>query len=647
MKHCFFLFVMSILSYGVHAQYICYTEHNLPNMLSGSEKSYSSHDGPYHLRVFFHFIKKTDGTGEYSLSETDITLCMSTLNEDFSSQNIYFHLAGYDYICNSIFYNLTSWNDNMYNQVTSTNAHADAIDVYLLPTNSLISGGRANGIPGNALVIGGSMDGCVLGMSHVLSHEMGHCLGLFHTFHGTYYGEADSNTCQELVNETNCSSCGDYVCDTPADPFPLFSYALPTACTWINNDYYDANHQYYAPDTRQIMAYVSPVCMEHFSDGQGERMRAHIATQQILINCQVPTVAYVQNRTFTGNDVEYINAIDSIVAGSSVTNTQTIGDVVIENGKKVVFEAGRGIRLEKGFFSRQGSYFTTLINLLPGNTPNRHLTIKHANNTSDYTPLLEDNKSWFSVMYGFEPPVEGYISSIIGDTVISAQTYYVMNEVVAPLGEDMANSFQGKYFLREDIATARVYQYVPDFGEERLLYDFSLSTGDTLPIQPRYVLRDIKEEYNITTKRKNYIFTNYYNDSIVWIEGIGNYSNPLQPFAVKLDNISKIICVEKNGGIVYDSGSFRDWITCENRPETDIPQLQCEKISIYPTITDKYISINGNTYVDSYSIYDVNGKQVLSGGCMSNIDVSSLASGMYVIILRAPTRQHSFRFIKL
>jgi hypothetical protein len=52
----------------------------------------------------------------------------------------------------------------------------------------------------------------------VLSHEMGHCLGLYHTHHGTVTEEGDSFQCPELVNGSNSSTCGDYIADTPADP---------------------------------------------------------------------------------------------------------------------------------------------------------------------------------------------------------------------------------------------------------------------------------------------------------------------------------------------------------------------------------------------------------------------------------------------
>ena len=47
-----------------------------------------------------------------------------------------------------------------------------------------------------------------------VAHEMGHCLGLYHTHNGT----GDNNGTPELVNGSNSSTAGDYITDTPADP---------------------------------------------------------------------------------------------------------------------------------------------------------------------------------------------------------------------------------------------------------------------------------------------------------------------------------------------------------------------------------------------------------------------------------------------
>ena len=52
----------------------------------------------------------------------------------------------------------------------------------------------------------------------VIAHEMGHCLGLFHTHHGTAINDYAEGGNPEYVNGSNSLQAGDFIEDTPADP---------------------------------------------------------------------------------------------------------------------------------------------------------------------------------------------------------------------------------------------------------------------------------------------------------------------------------------------------------------------------------------------------------------------------------------------
>jgi len=95
-----------------------------------------------------------------------------------------------------------------------------------------------------------------------LAHEMGHYLGLFHTFEGG-------------CPNANCLSNGDRVCDTPPDK------AISVPCASVNSCSTDADDpstnnpfQSDVPDFEQnFMDYSPKTCYSGFTAGQGLRMR--------------------------------------------------------------------------------------------------------------------------------------------------------------------------------------------------------------------------------------------------------------------------------------------------------------------------------------------------------------------------------------
>lgn len=68
-----------------------------------------------------------------------------------------------------------------------------------------------------------------------------------------------------------------------------------------------------------------------------------------------PDDLFIQNKTYNSNNY-YITG-NNIHAGSSVTNTQTEGPVVIEGSSNIVFDANGDIVLDKGFEVKKGAQF--------------------------------------------------------------------------------------------------------------------------------------------------------------------------------------------------------------------------------------------------------------------------------------------------
>lgn len=88
--------------------------------------------------------------------------------------------------------------------------------------------------------------------------------------------------------------------------------------------------------------------------GKG-RLDAYAAVKKAV---ELGTV-YIQNRTYTNTIIE--TAETELKSGSSVTNLQPSGNVIVENGSNLTFKATRSIELSPGFEVKLGATFNTEI----------------------------------------------------------------------------------------------------------------------------------------------------------------------------------------------------------------------------------------------------------------------------------------------
>lgn len=120
---------------------------------------------------------------------------------------------------------------------------------------------------------GSQLDGIVVtGFGVLLAHEMGHYLGLYHTFEGG------------CLNN-NCATDGDRVCDTPPDGSVRSSGGCGSPSNTCNSDtlsaYSNGIFPIDVPDQiSNFMDYGNNACSNQFTQGQADRMRAAIQTQR-------------------------------------------------------------------------------------------------------------------------------------------------------------------------------------------------------------------------------------------------------------------------------------------------------------------------------------------------------------------------------
>ncbi|MCO6497669.1 MAG: hypothetical protein J5I50_08410 [Chitinophagaceae bacterium] len=168
------------------------------------------------VRVYFHILRYDDGTNPVA-SLAEVVGEYNQLPATYSADNLCFINCGINYVNNSSL-------DSNFNGVTGDfNSFAPyivpgCVNVFYVTkikgNNPACSGncgfgGIASSIPGNVCLISRGN----IGKGQTTAHEVGHCLGLLHTF------ESFNGTKFENIDGTNSDELGDYVSDTPADPY--------------------------------------------------------------------------------------------------------------------------------------------------------------------------------------------------------------------------------------------------------------------------------------------------------------------------------------------------------------------------------------------------------------------------------------------
>ena len=102
-----------------------------------------------------------------------------------------------------------------------------------------------------------------------ITHQMGHFFGLYDTFE-TKFGA-------ELADGTNCSTTGDLMCDTEADPQDLND----ANCHIVNRTRVDGKGDYYTPPICNHMGrYTASACSKFFTPEQFNRMLLILKTKR-------------------------------------------------------------------------------------------------------------------------------------------------------------------------------------------------------------------------------------------------------------------------------------------------------------------------------------------------------------------------------
>ncbi|CCO34847.1 Extracellular metalloprotease 1 [Rhizoctonia solani AG-1 IB] len=222
------------------------------------------------IPVYWHVLQSGSSLSQGNILDSQITNSISVLNSDYAGTGILFTLAGTDRTTNSLWFNRAGPSNSFQTEMKTAlrKGGASALNVYSVGFTNVSPAGLLgyatfpssySGAPTDDGVVilyssvpGGSAAPFNLGRT--LTHEVGHWVGLYHTFQG------------------GCSSPGDYVDDTPPqyDGFGGPTSGCPAGKDTCPGGGVDPIHNY--------MDYSDDSCMTEFTAGQTLRLQSQIST---------------------------------------------------------------------------------------------------------------------------------------------------------------------------------------------------------------------------------------------------------------------------------------------------------------------------------------------------------------------------------
>lgn len=212
------------------------------------------------INVYFHVIRRGTGVSNGDVTTTMINNQINVLNNAFASWGWSFNLVTVTRTTNSTWY--TKCYGSSENQMKNAlrQGTADDLNIYsCAPSGGILgyatfpSSYASQPKKDGVVILHSSMPGgtaAPYNLGDTGTHEVGHWMGLYHTFQG------------------GCTGSGDFVSDTPAEASPAFGCPSGrNTCSTAGND----------PITN-FMDYTDDSCMFQFSAGQDARMDSMFTT---------------------------------------------------------------------------------------------------------------------------------------------------------------------------------------------------------------------------------------------------------------------------------------------------------------------------------------------------------------------------------
>ncbi len=271
---------------------------------------------------------------------------------------------------------------------------------------------------------------------------------------------------------------------------------------------------------------------------------------------------------------------------------------------------------------------------------------------SAQVPFPSSNAVWTERHGNTDAAPNFYVTGIKTDDItIGSNTYHKVYRSANDLVLDATEYIGG---LREDAVTKRVYFYNAATSAERLLYDFSLSPGDTIFTGTGGAAEGVVYAVDTVTiasvARRRLTFRalsmSTPGTDAAWVEGIGNvgyggflYTSLVHPTC---DCGFNTVCYDKDGSELFKSSSYAS-IDCDavfSTAHVNETFVHSTQVTVFPNpVTGmSHLQLTGNERYNSLTIADIMGKTIKTADVTGITDVAldknSFAPGIYIYHLQ-------------
>ena len=267
----------------------------------------------------------------------------------------------------------------------------------------------------------------------------------------------------------------------------------------------------------------------------------------------------------------------------------------------------------------------------------------------DYRPFIEDDKVWAVKVFADGMPTRQWIEYyyLDGDTIVNGQT---AKRMLVASEQDTSGKYVGAWYEQDKKV------YYADKGKQQfeLLYDFTLSTGDTT-YEDEYMMYVVNKMSGGIPGFKGTYYVFLHNGDVMnrWLEGVGSESYPYINTMSGLVGRTGVLLVCKTGDeIIYYNSEEEDPYsmgakkhrfdfthTIKTKPKARTREDNAE--ALYGEYNNLLLGINLDPLDEAYLVRITNEsdkvvyeKTINAGNIVAlNIDISAYPEGRYTVTI--------------